>query len=460
MSWNDVIGHSHLTGGFRRQILSDRLSHAYLFEGPAGVGKKRMALALAQAVNCERACAGKGADGGAIDGADPCGTCPACSGIPRLADAGLMVYRDVAEGRWVPRREALTWAGSEDLLFGAYAALLEGGFLNPPLPTGGGAERWDRLFPAPDKIVRRDVRRALDELAGLGGDEVSEAAGRVGTELFRLPRSLVYYRRSLGIDLVTPRARSETARTVQGFLSRKRLSGRRKVVILDDAHKMTEEAQNCLLKTLEEPPDHSLLILILDNAQEILPTIRSRCQSVKFGTLPPERIAETLEQRGFTQEEARWAAQRSGGRFSIALARRREEVLEAREEMLHTWDVVCGGDLSSVLGEAGRLAREDIADRNSRVRNTREQLDALLIWIRDLLLVALGAPRHLLVNGDLEEILGRESRRVAPAVLEAMFWTVARTCGQLNQNVDLRLALESMALALPTAGKNRDAIAG
>ena len=174
MSWNDVIGHSHLAGGFRRQILSDRLSHAYLFEGPAGVGKKRMALALAQAVNCERACADKGA------GADPCGTCPACNGIPHLADAGLMVYRDLAEGRWVPRREAMTWAGSEDLLFDAYAALLEGGFLNPPLPTGGGAERWDRLFPSPDKIVRRDVRRALDELAGLGGDEVSVLSSTTG----------------------------------------------------------------------------------------------------------------------------------------------------------------------------------------------------------------------------------------------------------------------------------------
>ncbi len=448
MGWHDVIGHSHLPGWFRRQILSDRLPHAFLFEGPSGVGKKQMALALAQAVNCENRSADRAAD--------PCGTCDVCRGVAGLDDAGLMVYQDVGEGRWVSRQEAIGWAGSEDLLLEAYAALLDAGFLNPPIPTGLGEERWDRLFLSADKIVKRDVQKALNELAGMGGDEVSDAAGRVGTELFRQPRSLVYYRKSLGIGLITPRARSESPRTVQGFLSRKRLSGSRKVVIIDDAHKMTEEAQNCLLKTLEEPPEDSLLILTMDASREILPTIRSRCQGVGFGTVPPELLAEALTGRGFSQEEAKWAAESSGGRFSIALAHRREDFLEAREEILHTWDVVCGGDLSSLLDEVGRLAHEEIPERSARVRRVREQLDQLMIWVRDLLIVARGAPRNLLVNGDLEDTLERESRRLPPETLEEIFWTVGGTCAQLDRNVDLRLALESMTLALPTARQGRD----
>ncbi len=450
MGWNDVIGHAHLAGWFRRQIGSDRLPHAYLFEGPSGVGKKQMALALAQAVNCEEATAG-----GAVD---PCGTCAACRGTAGLDDSGLMVYQDIGVGRWVPRRAAIEWAGSEDLLIDAYAALLEGGFLDPPIPSGRGDDRWDRLLPSPEKIVRRDIRQALDELAGLGGDEVSEAAGRVGTEIYRLPRSLVYYRRSLGIHQVTPRTRSEPLRTVQGFLSRKRLAGRRKIVLIDDAHKMTEEAQNGLLKTLEEPPEDSLLILILDKARDVLPTIRSRCQGVVFGTVPQELLADALGARGFTREEAVWAAEKSGGRFSDALGHRREEFLEAREEMFHTWDEISKGELAGLLAEAGRLAHEEIQDRNARVRHVCARLDDLLIWIRDLLFVARGLPRRLLANPDLADALERESGRVPASVLQEIFWTIAETCSRLDRNVDLRLGLESMVLDLPTTGKDRNAV--
>lgn len=432
---------------FRGQLASDRMGHAYLFEGPAGVGKKRMALALAQAVNCARG------------GGDACDECECCVGVSDLEHDGLLVYQDIGEGQWVSRSRAVEWAGSEDLLLPAYEALEEAGFLNPPVPTGRGQERWDRVFLSAEKLYRRSgdlsPQRVLDEVAEMGEDEVTKAASRVGIQLFRFPRSAVFFRRSLGIDLVAPRGRTDEIRTVRGFLSRKRLVGRRKIVILDDAHKMTEEAQNCLLKTLEEPPEDSLLILILDRARDVLPTIRSRCQVVRFGVVPVEDLARALEARGFDREDARWAAERSGGHFAAALSNRREEFLDAREEILHTWDEICRGEVGGLLGEADALAHEEISERGARVRRVRRQLDDLMVWLRDLLFVARGAPERIIVNADLADRLARECKRLPPAVLERVFWTVAGTGQLLDRNVDLRLALEGMVLALASAVQDR-----
>ncbi|MCK4545978.1 MAG: hypothetical protein KAW17_00925 [Candidatus Eisenbacteria sp.] len=450
MGWNDVIGHDHLAGWFRRQILSDRLAHAYLFEGPAGVGKKQMALIFAQAVNCSRG------------DADPCGECPSCGRVGAQDDPGLMIYRDIDEGSWIPRKKAIEWAGSEDLLLDAYAYLVDAGFLNPPVPGGRGSDRWDRVVLSAEKIFRRgrapSLSQALEDLSGLEGDKVPEAAGRVGTQLFRGPQSLVYYRKSMGIDLVTARSRTEEARTIRGFLSRKRLGGRRKIVIVDDAHKMTEEAQNSLLKTLEEPPQDSLLILVLDCASELLPTIRSRCQRVGFGIIPADVLAGALENRGFEREEAQWAAGTSSGRFARALGSRREDSVVAREEILHTWREIYGGDLAGLMGEAGFLAHEEIPERGARVRRVREQLDGLILWLRDLLFVVHGASRDLLVNADLADSLSRESRRLPPQVLEQVFWAVAETSRRLDRNVDVRLALEGMALTLVSIVKDREVV--
>jgi DNA polymerase III subunit delta' len=113
-------------------------------------------------------------------------------------------------------------------------------------------------------------------------------------------------------------------------------SGRRKVAILDDADYLNKEGANCLLKTLEEPPPNSLLILIGTSPQRQLPTIRSRCQIVRFQPLPVQDVAYLLVEHGLCDDPAvaAAAAVHSGGSLERAVLWTDGSVLEFRRDLL------------------------------------------------------------------------------------------------------------------------------
>src|SRR5262249_49278033 len=85
--------------------------------------------------------------------------------------------------------------------------------------------------------------------------------------------------------------------------------GRANVFIIADADRLTMQAQNALLKTLEEPPGHSYLILLAAAADQLLPTTRSRCQQIPFGTLPDEFIQQSLTARNLPPDHAQFITQ-------------------------------------------------------------------------------------------------------------------------------------------------------
>jgi DNA polymerase III subunit delta' len=112
-------------------------------------------------------------------------------------------------------------------------------------------------------------------------------------------------------------------------------SGRRKVAIIDDADSLNKEGANCLLKTLEEPPPNSLLILIGTSEQRQLPTIRSRCQIVRFQPLSETDVAELLIERGLCEPaQARNAAVHSGGSLERAVLWCDASLVEFRRDLL------------------------------------------------------------------------------------------------------------------------------
>lgn len=84
----------------------------------------------------------------------------------------------------------------------------------------------------------------------------------------------------------------EQVRNLQARIVEKPITSRRKVYVIDDADLMSEESQNCLLKTLEEPPEYAVIILIVSNESRILPTIKSRCVIIKFQPLTSKEIKQ------------------------------------------------------------------------------------------------------------------------------------------------------------------------
>src|SRR5262249_44521337 len=113
-------------------------------------------------------------------------------------------------------------------------------------------------------------------------------------------------------------------------------SGRRKIAILDDADYLNKEGANCLLKTLEEPPPQSVLILIGTSEQRQLPTIRSRCQIVRFSPLSESDVAELLVEHGLCSDPqlAHAAASHSHGSLERAALWCQGELIEFRRELL------------------------------------------------------------------------------------------------------------------------------
>jgi DNA polymerase-3 subunit delta' len=103
-------------------------------------------------------------------------------------------------------------------------------------------------------------------------------------------------------------------------LSLRPMAGGRRIAVIEDADRMSNEGANALLKTLEEPPSYAVIILIAADASKILPTIRSRCQTVRFSPLEPAHIARLVTELEWAEDpsQAETAAAMSGGSLAVA----------------------------------------------------------------------------------------------------------------------------------------------
>ncbi|UJH69057.1 DNA polymerase III subunit delta' [Allomuricauda sp. SCSIO 65647] len=132
-------------------------------------------------------------------------------------------------------------------------------------------------------------------------------------------RNLFDWYRHVGIEKKQGQIGVDEANDIVKKLSLKSYEGGYKVLIIWMAEKMNTPAANKLLKLIEEPPDKTVLLLIAENEEQIINTIRSRCQVLHFPPLPAEVIAQALIKRGLTHEEAHTIAHEAQGNFNKAL---------------------------------------------------------------------------------------------------------------------------------------------
>lgn len=220
--------------------------------------------------------------------------------------------------------------------------------------------------------------------------------------------------------------------------------GRWRVAVLSDFERATLEAANALLKTLEEPPDQVALVLTATQAGVLLPTIVSRCQMLSLRPLARSLVKEALISRwGAQPEQAELLASLSGGRLGWAVqALEDESLLPRRDEHLDT--------MVSLMSE-GRVERlAYAADLGRNANLAREVLALWLGWWRDVLLLVAGS-RVAVANIDRSETLQKQAGQVTIRQAQRMVAQLRATIKNLDQNVNLRLALEVLVLSLPSS---------
>jgi len=317
-------------------VAKDRLAHAYLFLGPAGVGKATFARELAKAVLCPNA--------GPDAGPDACDSCPAC--------------RRFHEGH------------------------------------------------------HSDFHLVEPE------------AGK----------------RSVSINDI---------RSLESAIALRAVEGGYKVFVIDDADRMTVEASNAFLKTLEEPPPKSLLILIAASLDAMLDTTVSRCHVVRFRPIASPLVAEMLrEEHGVSPDRAAAVANFAGGSMGRAVTLIEDEAQEHRGWMRQVAVELAPGhvfDVAEKMVESAKKHGGTLEDTRSRLA---ELLQFLMLYYRDLLTLRVSGRTESVFNIDRCAELQAEAGAWAPARLEFAVSRILDALDQLRMNVNVSLVVENLLVDL------------
>lgn len=326
-----IAGHHQLKPLIARAARGGTLPPSLIFSGPAGIGKRMTALALAQLVNCL-----------SPQAEDACGACAACKRIARG------VHADVP--------------------------LIE--------PGESGAIKIEQIR----EVIERSAYRPFE--------------------------------------------------------------GRRRVVIIDNAEQIVPAAQDALLKTLEEPPSSTTFVLVTAAPELLLPTIRSRCQRLRFGPLAPAEVAAILmTQHEFTEAEAQTAAAVSDGSVGQALEGSSEAFSEARRAAVQLLETVAPHPPPArrIMGAGGLPgAGRGKADRDALAQTLR----VLATILRDLGILGANADRRVLANADLLRSLEPLLRSFDRGRILRGFAAIDRALDALDRNASPKIVADWLAFQL------------
>jgi len=318
LSFESLKGQDSAVSYLKASLRNNRVSHAYIFSGPDGVGKRLAAINFTKALNCS----------GPVSGS-PCDRCSSCKKIDSSKHPDILTLK--------PREEGAS-------------------------------------------IKIEDVRALIKD---------------------------VYL---------------------------KPFEAQKKVYMIEGAEYMKHEAANALLKTLEEPPADSVIILLTENIKSLFHTIVSRCQVVKFFPLKLKEVEEILTREySLSQADAHTLSHLSGGRLGEALKFKEEDIFTKRSLLIN----------KILSGSRADFDFDDIPKEDVKV-----YLDMILAWYSDILNMKAGARDYMLVNIDKKDIISNEAGRLSFDYIEDIINSVISATMHIDQNANQKLAMSVLGMKI------------
>ncbi len=341
MPFENILGNEPQKKLLLSTVKEDRISHAYIFSGIDGIGKKLFALEFAKFVNCKNRLLNSPSQSESLSDAQPC-QCQSCLKINTAENKN--VHPDV------------TLLSYQD-----------------------------------EKTIKVDSIKDVEE------------------KIYLRPFESLY-----------------------------------KVFIIDNAERMNSSAQNAFLKTLEEPPRFCIIILITSALNFIVPTIRSRCQLIRFHPLPQDLITEKLREMAVLDEQdARVASKIAGGSIGRAI-RTDKDYLDFRKEIIRQLMKVSYRSPSGIL----KLCEYMKVEAKDMERHTA-LFDIMSLWLKDLLLVKLNYGEEQIINSDLHaELSEYVKNRSTEDLLTKAGQLEDSWYGLFRLNANSKIAYEDLLLRL------------
>lgn len=323
--FRDIVGHTDIIQYIKNAINQDKVSHAYIFNGERGSGKKLLAYLFAQTLQCE-----KGGD-------DPCYECHSC-------------------------RQSV---------------------------SGNQPDIITVKHEKPNSISVDDIRTQVNE------------------------------------DIQV-----------------KPYSSKYKIYIIPEADLMTVQAQNALLKTIEEPPAYAVIILLTENAQKLLPTICSRCVMLKFRNIKDQLVKkylmEELQIPDYKADVCTAFAQGNIGKaVMLANSEYFNEIREEAVRLLREIDTMSVSDMAAAVKRCQEF-KLDITD----------YLDVLTIWYRDVLIYKATKNIDRVVFADQMKYIKERAQKSSYEGIEIILDAIEKAKARLRANVNFDLVMELLLLTI------------
>jgi len=216
----------------------------------------------------------------------------------------------------------------------------------------------------------------------------------------------------------------------------------RKIYIIDSAEKLTEAAQNALLKTIEEPPEYAIILLLVSNISAILPTILSRCVQLSLKTIDKSIIKKFLiEQQNIPDYKAEMAANFSGGNVGKAIKYAYSEEFERmKEDVLHILKYIDEMELYEIISGLKTIT--------SGKASIEDDIDLMILWYRDVLMLKATEDPNLLLYKDEFLFIKKQANTRSYEGLENIISAMEKAKIRLKANVNLDIAIELMLLTI------------